>query len=530
MKRIPFLLVGLLLAVSASAAPKVDRFFPAGVARGQDVEVRAEGSFDKWPTKVWCSNADLVITPLDEKGRLRVSAPAEVPLGIHWVRLFDQEGASSSRPLLVGSLPEVVETESNATLEGAQQLSVPCTVNGRLSKGGEIDTYRLELVGGQVMVAALNAGLLGSPMDGVLQICSSDGFVVQQNDDAIDVDPMVIFRASESGVYDVRVFAFPATPNSSIGFAGASSFVYRLTVSTDPMIDHVLPLAVPYDQPTELRLFGWNIDATASSYRLFPSVASVASIDRSTVAGQLQLPVVTHPSIVVDGAKEMDWPLPIPVPSTISGRISRPGEEHAFLLKGDAGEKVFARAEASALHSLLDPRLVVSNSDGNELGSVDDSGKQRDCILEAEFPENGKLQLRLSDAFRHGGSRYYYRLSVAERTPDFRLRVGQESFVVEQGKSVEIAITVERLRGHKGQIDVSAVGLPGAVQAKTVVSEPSGDSSKTVKLTLHGGDQACSGTFRITGRAVSDNSDEREARFLVPAPKAELSAFWVTVK
>ena len=72
-----------------------------------------------------------------------------------------------------------------------------------------------------------------------------EGFVLAQNDDARHIDPMVDFFSTErEATYTVRIFAFPLTPNSTIGFAGAANFVYRLT-SDDPgpYLDHALPAA-----------------------------------------------------------------------------------------------------------------------------------------------------------------------------------------------------------------------------------------------------------------------------------------------
>ena len=52
-----FLLLSLALLVFQGAAfakpPTLARFFPPGVQRGQQVEVKAEGSFDRWPVEAW---------------------------------------------------------------------------------------------------------------------------------------------------------------------------------------------------------------------------------------------------------------------------------------------------------------------------------------------------------------------------------------------------------------------------------------------------------------------------------------------
>ncbi len=85
----------------------------------------------------------------------------------------------------------------------------------------------MALRAGQTLVASVAAhGTLGSPMDAVLQICSSDGFVLRQNDDFHGLDPQLVFDAPRDGKYVIRIFAFPASPNSSISFSGKPSYVY----------------------------------------------------------------------------------------------------------------------------------------------------------------------------------------------------------------------------------------------------------------------------------------------------------------
>ena len=96
-------------------------------------------------------------------------------------------------------------------------------------------------------------------MDAVLQVVSADGFVLAQNDDDVGRDPRIVFEAPAAGTYIVRLFAFPATPDSSIRFAGGSAFVYRLTLTTGGFLDHAFPLAVGRDGPRAVEAIGWNI-------------------------------------------------------------------------------------------------------------------------------------------------------------------------------------------------------------------------------------------------------------------------------
>src|SRR5262249_13830383 len=211
-----------------------------------------------------------------------------------WLRLFDEAGASSLRPFVIGALPEVVEAEPNDEPQGPQRLGVAAaTVNGRLAKAGDVDGFAVPLLQGETLVADLAANrVLGSPMDAVLQVVSPQGFVLAQNDDDTGRDPRIIFDAPASGTYVVRLFAFPAKPDSRIQFAGGSTFLYRLTLTTGGFLDHAFPMAVGREGLQEVEAVGWNIPdparllAIPSSdagdlVRLFnPSLAGTAEVRR----------------------------------------------------------------------------------------------------------------------------------------------------------------------------------------------------------------------------------------------------------
>src|SRR5690606_37797180 len=85
------------------------------------------------------------------------------------------------------------------------------------------------------------------------------GFVLEQVDDHHGNDPRIVFKASQAGSYYVRMFAFPADPNSSIQFSSSDRYIYRLTLTTGPYVDHVEPLALSAVAPSPPVARGWNL-------------------------------------------------------------------------------------------------------------------------------------------------------------------------------------------------------------------------------------------------------------------------------
>src|SRR5687768_4606356 len=161
-----------LLSPTSAAPPKVTYFFPTGCQRGQSAFVTASGEFSNWPVQVWTDRPGIVATTETDKGKLKIEVAADAVPGTYWLRLFDGEGASAMRPFIVGTLPEVVESETNDSPEKSQVVEPRAVVSGKLGKSGDVDSYRVDLKQGQTLVASVQGNsLLGSPMDSVLQVC-----------------------------------------------------------------------------------------------------------------------------------------------------------------------------------------------------------------------------------------------------------------------------------------------------------------------------------------------------------------------
>ena len=111
-----------LASWAAAAPPTVTSFFPAGVPRGATTQVQAAGKLDPWPLNVWCDREGVTITTGKKKGELSVTVADDVPPGVVLVRLYNSDGASALKPLMIGYLPELNEKEPNDATFQAQKL------------------------------------------------------------------------------------------------------------------------------------------------------------------------------------------------------------------------------------------------------------------------------------------------------------------------------------------------------------------------------------------------------------------------
>jgi hypothetical protein len=516
----------LLTGTSAVLAkpPILDHLFPAGARRGTSAEVTATGRFDQWPVRGWASVPGIEVDAGGEKGKVTIKVAVDALPGVAWLRLADDEGATAPRPFIVGTLPEALDVEPNDDPRSPQRLvSSAVTVNGLLAKPGDVDGFALRLSRGQTLVASLEANRrLGSPIDGVLQVVSPGGFVLAQNDDDHDRDPQVVFRALADGEVIVRVFAFPAAPDSTIRFAGGASSLYRLTLTTGGFLDHSYPLAVARDAPGRVEAIGWNVPEAA---RVLPVVADDEAesvrIAHELLGNTTDVRLVSCPAIVEAGENDPARPQAIVLPIAVSGRIDPPRDVDAYEFTARKGEVLLLRAES---RGPLDPVLRLTDAAGKALAEVDDSGRGHDAELRFTAPAEGAYRVTVRDLNGQGSFRHAYLLSAGTPRPDFALTLKSDQITLTPGQTLDVPIAIERREGFDGTIEVALAEPSNGLTAAAVTSTP---KEKTVTLKLAAGEGAKSGPIRISG--LAGDGRRRVAMAPIPGLSASIESVWLTV-
>ncbi len=433
---------------------------------------------------------------------------------------------------MVGTLPEVQEQEPNDTPASAQVLpSASVVVNGRLQKAGDVDAFAIRLHKGQTLVASLEANhTLGSPLDGVLQVLSADGFVLAQNNDEHGLDPQVVFTAPRDGSYVVRIFAFPAEPGTSIQFAGGETYIYRLTLTTGGFADHAFPLAVPRADPGRVEVAGWNIPADAKKLAVKPGPDSdTVTLWHPQLANTLSVRIEPHPCVI--GIAGRKGPQSVHLPVTISGRIERAGDVAGYEFPARKGQQLVFRIEGGSVGSLIDPQLVLTDAAGKRLVQADDSteGKPgtRDTGLTFGVPQDGIYRIEVRDQAGQGGFRNFYRLRAVLAEPDYAMTVPTDRLTLVSGKPLTLAVAIERRNGFDKEVAIAVEGLPEGVTAAPVTSAGASGKAVTLRLEAKGGPAA--GPIRIVGRVAGQVGLSRRAtapRGGLPGQTADL---WLNV-
>ncbi|MGC3968709.1 MAG: PPC domain-containing protein [Pirellulales bacterium] len=506
------------------------------MAHGATTEVTATGTFPKWPTQAWVGGDGVRFEPLKDKGKFRVVVDPSAVVGVRAVRLVGDDGASKVRPFVISSIAETAEKETNDLTSKPQDVgSEPIVVNGALAKAGDVDCYRVSLKKGQTFVASLDANFaLGSPIDAVLQLTDTAGFVVDQNHDDRGLDPRIVRTIAADGDYVVRVFAFASDPNSSIRYHGAADAVYRLTLTTGPLVDHVFPLAVAAkdsEKPTSAELQGWSLSA---------SPVNVAAAEFADLPFAMDLPdrhagmafAISRdvPSIVESEPNDRAKPQAIATPCVVNARMNHADDRDEYLVTWRKGESWRIRATSKALGFAVDPLVRVFFKDERHVFRSDDIGRGNpDVDGTFKVPADGTYRVVVEDTFGSTSSRHLYLLDVRAPDADFALTTTDGEFAAADGKPLEIPVTVERPAGMTAEIEVRLEGLPKAFGEPTAVSASKGDTAKKVVLKIPSA-AAFSGPVRIVGTAKSEAQTRRVATAAVVGPAImRIEQLWLTL-
>ncbi len=533
--------------------PSWQQLFPPGGSTGSEIEVKAiGGKFSHWPPQAFIlPRTGLSIQAGKSKGTFKFTlennATEGSSLKTFWIRLFDTDGATSWRPFYASSFPQVLEKEPNNSHRQSQKLEAPTTIiNGGLLKNGDVDSFSIEMLEGETLIADLSAQRqLASALDGVLQVTDDRGFVLAQNHDDATLDPRIVLKASKTGTYHVRLFAFPAQPNSSIRFSGATNYFYRLTVTKETFIDHYQPLAISNtyfqnEDRTELHLKprGWNNPPNSWTTDLNPATTINLNYFKPRAIGARNLPLLIEPHSIQleDSIRQSNQTATISFPSSISGSLEEEGERDIYDLKVEKGTQLKFTLLSRSLESLGDLVLTIRSPSGSLLKRQDDQRPNFDPQTSISFKESGIHKIEISDLHHRGGLRYYYLLRVTPPKPSFTLSTTTDRFTIERGKKLEIPIKIARLNGHREPITLQGLNLPEGISGKPIEAAGGKKPATEVKLVIEASTKAKSGVFNMGALNKQGKRASHWVNFPIPNligtenRMGPTRSLWLTVK
>jgi hypothetical protein len=489
--------------------------------------------------------------------RFRLTVANDVPPGHYEAHVQTRLGLSSPRPFVVGTLVELAEPGSNKKAADALALPVGVVLNGR-ADGDAIDYFRFEAKQGQRLLIQCWAERIDSRMDATLAIDDAAGRELLSDRDTLGRDPLLDFTAPADGVYLLRVYDFT--------FGGGDEFYYRLLINEAPHIDFIVPPAGTPGTTSQFKIYGRNLPGGSKGEGLLlgpheieslevaiklptesqstdPSLlvreALLAGFDYRFEAngvssnpiriGFVEAPVVTESESTEDQA--------VPIPAEIHGSFACAGDTDRFRIEGKKGTPLWLDCLAERLGNTSDPVLIIerlkvdekgheqfsevaSNDDSSDPGGLHFPLPTRDPSLSFSPPEDGTYRITIMNQTGPGGPASLYRLVIREEHPDYELvatawKPHRESkllqpvpAILRQGGTAAFHVFAIRRDGFRGEIMLSAEGLPGGVTCPPMrISE--GQDSATLILSCAEDAPDWNGFMTVRGKA---EDKIREAR------------------
>lgn len=453
-----------------AAAPVLDQLHPVALQAGTTRDVAAVGKFDPWPVSAWVSGDGVRVELLSDKGSLRVVVATNAVPGPRLVRLFNAEGASAPRFLVVADEPQADEAEPNDDFRSPQVVTnLPASLNGRLEKTGDVDSYAVDLAAGATLVAAVEAHVLMSPVDAVLRVLDPDGRQAAWNhDDGRTFDPFLAFTANRPGRHVVQVFGFAYPAESDIRFTGNAKCTYRLHLTTGPALSHTTPLGVRRGGRTGLTPAGWNLGVDGAKPVEFDGSGLEDGVDRLPWRPKgFRLPFELA---VGDGPEEVEAEpngtrseaRTLPVPAAVTGDLSRADDEDRYRFAAKKGERYAISVRSAGFGFPLDSWLRLEGPDGRNLVRKDDDAGS-DPRIEWTAAADETLTAVVGNLLHRGGTNLLYRLEIRKDVPRLEATVAEHAFTIAAGATNEVKVSLRRHGGHEGPVRLIAEGLPPGV-------------------------------------------------------------------
>lgn len=459
----PRLAFGLFLALTTGLAadkPTLDSISPVGATRGTTNDFTLLGKFEPWPPKAWSDNAGVEFQFSTNKGKGQVIVSAEARPGPCLFRIYNDEGASDWRIFVIGDRAELLESEPNNHFARPQvATNLPVTVNGRLEKNGDVDSFLIHLKAGQWLDAAVDSYTLLAKLDPVLRLVTTNGYQLAWNHDFASLDPRLIWQAPYDLSAVLQVFGFVYPADSDIRLSGGANGVYRLHLALSGETPAVLSEPATEREPN----------------------------DSTNNAPALELPVETV------------------------GTICPTADVDRFRLSLKKDQSIEARVQAAGIGSPLDAWLAIQDANGKELARNDDAENSRDPRLEWKAPGDGSYLIAIGSVTHQGSTDCRYHLVVKTVRAEYRLTSGADAVSVAAGETNILKLNLRRLRGFTNELAASFKGLPEGVAAEEAVL-PAKDGDVSLPLIAATNAPAFNGPFQVM---VTDKQtkEERPATF-----------------
>ncbi|MDB5310088.1 MAG: hypothetical protein JWO38_4290 [Gemmataceae bacterium] len=492
-----------LVVPPSPQAPVLTSAANLGAKPGATVELALPGTNLADPTAVLLSCPGKVTVVEDKKPdpaklKVKVELPADVPVGLHTLRVATRAGVSNFRPFVVDDLPDVPETETNRTKDTAQPVPAPCVVTGRTDAEAS-DFFRVKVAAGQRLTFEVLARRIGSPLDPIVVLhdaLTKRELIDLYADDTpgLQSDCRLTHTFKDAGEIIVEV--------RDTTYRGGADFFYRLRIGDFPGATTAFPLAVQRGLAAKVGFAGPGTDdipAVAVKAPADPAVAAV-NVAPKRAAGVSGWPVpvqlTDEPQIVEqEPNNEIAKANKLPVPGGVSAKFGEKGDVDHFAIPGKKGQKLVIAALTYEVNAPTEVLIRVLDAKGAEVARSNPAAVP--TRLEFTPGADGEYVIACEHLNYLYGPNEVYHLSVHPTAPDFEITLALDRYEAPAGGGTAVAVAnVARLNGYAGPVELSIAGDANLGGSVTV---PAGQTQAFVPLLVKAGAKPGAYPFRVKG-------------------------------
>lgn len=429
----------------------------SAIAPGESVDVTWYGESLGKPLGLWTNFAAQVTpAPLETRAgeaRYRITAAADVPVGVYGVRLMTSAGASNLRLLLVDDLPTVLRKGNNTTVEHAQPVSSGVAIDGACEPLAA-DYYRIAGKKDQRIAIEAFAQRMGSRMDPMIRLLDATGSELVYCDDSPGAgsDCRFSYTFPADGDYTIEL--------RDVNYEGGAEYRYLLRVGDFPIVTNAFPLSGKHGAEMKFQLEGSDCESLKPIAMKLPAdkprIWIGAKFPQGVGSALVPVMVSDLEDISDVGYRHSTASPVLGLPFAVSGHFQKPREAPAFAFAASSGQKVAVRGFTRSIGSSAHLSLQLLASDGKEIAASKVVGTD-DGSVEGTIPADGTYLVRARELSGDAGPGMYYRLEVRPVQPGFALSVETEQLNVAAGGSTRIKVTAAR-RDYTGPISLALTG------------------------------------------------------------------------
>jgi hypothetical protein len=298
-------------------------------------------------------------------------------------------GLSNPFPVYLSGL-KIFEESPDKT-----DFPLPCTINGRILKPGETDTFPIKLKKGESIIAEIRARRLGSELDSFLSISNDKDKIIASNDDQSNAtkDSYLNYTATADGIFKIQV--------RDLLNRGGPGFNYLLNIT--------------HEEPD----FIVNCDDDKAG--IAPGMAAAWYV-RVKRTGGFTGPITFHPENLPSGITMV----PLTLPET---------QNDGLLLFQCAKD---AKPGASLVNIIAEAKY--KDKEGKEKEII----KRVGPLTELKMPGGGRSTWPVETQM----------IAITPEKDIMQIKVSPEKIVLEPGKTITIDVEIVRAENYKGRISL----------------------------------------------------------------------------